>query len=1170
MRLPFIIILAFFFCSILKAQQPELVLPVGHNFRVIGARFSNDARFTVTSSTDGTAKVWETNSGKLISTIRDKKMNIGPARFSMDNKYVITVSENTTAVWEPVAAKLIKKIKGTIADIDSRVITDDGKNLATVSGKTVNICEIPGGKIIRSFRSPAMDFYSACFSSDEKYLVTVSIDQKAAIWEISSGRPVGALQDYDHDKYNMQPLCISGENIAGHYGKTTKLWSIPSGKLIRNFQSANTVNHIDLSADNKLLSISTSDGITQLWDIGDEKKVNEFKGYENGNGALFSPTGEYIGLYANDGSLVIREPINGRVVAELHDLVPGGNSIHYSKDGKYMAVSSGLRAGVYVTNGGKEISELRGHESETRYAEYSPDGKYIVIASSLTAKVWETSTGKLLHNLEGHTDEVRTAVFSPDGKYIVTTSKDRTARVWETQSGKQLSLLEGHTSYVNAGRFSQDGKYVVTSSDDKTAKVWEWEREKCVGDLVGHSAWVVMASFSPDGKYVVTASWDNTARVWERTGKPIAVLKGHADFINMALFSPDNKQVITVADDHEIKFWNINDNKAVRTIHGHSDDVVSLGFSSNGKLFITSSWDKTAKIWETATGKRLNTLIGHRGYVNAAEFSSNGKFVVTASRDNTAKIWDVVTGKLIHDLQGHTGEVNSAKFSHDDKFVVTASLDNTCKVWETNTGKLLYTFLILDNKEYFTWLNSEKGIGYYSGKKEAIRFLSFHIGKINYSFDQFDLQYNRPDKVLEALGNKDTAWISLLRNAYQKRMQRLSISTVLTSGVLSFPIADFANRDTIKYDYKAGNLKLHIKGSDNSFQLDRFNVWVNEVPEYGSKGFSIRDQYKRSVDTVISINLLQGENRVETSVFNVNATESYRSPLFVNYTPASPLKDTLYYIGIGVNQHKNDPSRNLSFAAKDIRDLDSLFRKNNTTVVSKIFIDSSSTKENILSVKKMLMNTGINDKVIIALSGHGVLHEQKDFYFGTYDIDFNKPNERGLKYEDLESLLDDIPARKKLLLIDACHSGEVDTSLVSIASETKETDTLPNTIKTKGDPNRRSRNAIGLDNSFELMKELFTDLSRGNGAVVISAARGLGYAEEDPTWNNGAFTICLKAAFSGNPDFPELKEGADKNGDGVSINELKEYILTKVPLLTKKRQKPTTRRENIEVDWKLW
>ena len=64
--------------------------------------------------------------------------------------------------------------------------------------------------------------------------------------------------------------------------------------------------------------------------------------------------------------------------------------------------------------------------------------------------------------------------------------------------------------------------------------------------------------------------------------------------------------------------------------------------------------------------------------------------------------------------------------------------------------------------------------------------------------------------------------------------------------------------------------------------------------------------------------------------------------------------------------------------------------------------------------------------MIISYSGHGLLSKDYDYFLSTYSINFKNPAENGLPYDELENLLDSIPARKKLMLIDACHSGEVD------------------------------------------------------------------------------------------------------------------------------------------------
>jgi uncharacterized caspase-like protein len=88
--------------------------------------------------------------------------------------------------------------------------------------------------------------------------------------------------------------------------------------------------------------------------------------------------------------------------------------------------------------------------------------------------------------------------------------------------------------------------------------------------------------------------------------------------------------------------------------------------------------------------------------------------------------------------------------------------------------------------------------------------------------------------------------------------------------------------------------------------------------------------------------------------------------------------------------------------------------------------DKEATVPNIIEAKKTLRESDINDVVIVFFAGHGLLDFDMDYYLATTDINFYEPSENGLKYDMFEDLLNGIPARKKILFIDACHSGEVD------------------------------------------------------------------------------------------------------------------------------------------------
>ncbi|HEX8331127.1 MAG TPA: caspase family protein, partial [Segetibacter sp.] len=404
------------------------------------------------------------------------------------------------------------------------------------------------------------------------------------------------------------------------------------------------------------------------------------------------------------------------------------------------------------------------------------------------------------------------------------------------------------------------------------------------------------------------------------------------------------------------------------------------------------------------------------------------------------------------------------------------------------------------------------------------------------------------------MGSTDTALIRSYRRAYEKRVKKLGVDTASFGAGFGLPEADFTNREAVAFEQKEGKLKLQIKGSDTTNALDRFNVWINEVPLFGVKGISVRGKNVNNIDTVITVALSAGTNVIETSITNVNGTESYRMPLTVSYSPSQPYKERLHFIGIGIDQFK-DSIQNLSWSVKDIRDLALKIKEKHNDVIIDTLFNGGVTNESVKNLKARLLNTTENDKVIVSYSGHGLLSKTYDYYLSTYDVNFNKPEEGGLAYEELEGLLDGIPARKKLMLIDACHSGELDKEEILKIEAQDSIRTKEGLITTKSNI-KNVQKKVGMKNSFELMQQLFVNVGRSTGATIISAAGGTQFAQERGDLKNGVFTYSILEFM--------------KNNTSATVSQMRAYVNKRVPELTKGLQVPTTRTETVALDWTFW
>ena len=440
-------------------------------------------------------------------------------------------------------------------------------------------------------------------------------------------------------------------------------------------------------------------------------------------------------------------------------------------------------------------------------------------------------------------------------------------------------------------------------------------------------------------------------------------------------------------------------------------------------------------------------------------------------------------------------------------------------------------------------------------------------GKI-YTFDQFDLFFNRPDIVLERIGVTSKAIIDKYKAAYLKRVEKMGFNIEDMENDKEQPIIEVV-RETVPFLTSNAILNLLYSATGLNNKLDRVNLYVNGNPVYGMKGINLREKSINSIEDELKVQLSSGINKIELSVHNQKGVESKRETFEVFYQ-APPKKPSLYVVTIGVSDYQ-DKDKVLKYAAKDASDMAKLFNtsKNAYSKVETITLKNQEvTKDSILKIKQKLATSGVDDKVVLLISGHGILDKQrKDWYFATQDMDFDHPSLKGISYNDLEGILDGIPARNKLFLLDACHSGELDTGELNtkLRPNEKEINTVPNKEERVLDKGNGGDATVS-QSAFESMKIYFTDIRRFSGSNVISAARGYQSAYEgskNNAYNNGYFTYAFIDGIK--------SKKADKNKDGVvRISELSEYIHAKVVAISGNKQVPTNRQENLENDFVIW
>jgi WD40 repeat protein len=1014
------------------SQELYLGLPLGHNSSVNSVIFSQDGKSILTASMDGTARLWDISSGKLIHTLKGHDSSVNSAVFSPDGKSILTASTDKTArTWNIDSGKLLHTLEGHSDYVSSAVFSSNGKRILTASfDQTARIWDASSGILLFTLEGHTNRITSAIFSPDGKSILTASTDETARIWDTSSGKLLHTLEGHS-DYVSSAVFSPDGKSIlTASFDQTARLWNTSSGKLLHILKGHDSsVNSVAFSPDSKSILTASYDNTARLWDTPSGKLMQTFEGHTSDvNSAVFSPDGKNILTASDDATARLWNATSGKQLHTLQGYTDRVNSAVFSPDGKNILTASFDNPQLWDTYTGKLLLTLEGH-TDRATAILSPDGKIILSASWYeTVRLWDISSGKLLHTIEGHTSKVNSVIFGPDGKRILTASVDKTARIWDTSSGKLLYTLGGHNDWVYSAVFSPDGKSISTASFDETVRLWESSSGKLLHTLKGHTSRVYSVVFSPDGKSILTTSKDKTARIWDTSsGKLLHTLEGHNNYISSAIFSPDGKSILTASKDETARLWGASSGELLHTLEGHTGWVKSAVFSPEGKRILTASEDKSARIWDASSGKLLHILVGHTSKVNSAVFSPDGKVILTASWDKSARLWTASSGKLLHSLEGHAGWVSSAVFSPDKKRVLTASWDGSIIIWDVITGKQLIRHFIFD-KDPKKWVHLHSS-GLFDASPEAMKMMYWTKGL----------------EVIEFAQLKDRYWVPGL---WEKVIKEEPLPDVQDMQELKLqPVVEIN-------EIIDGKLPIKLTKRDGGY--GKVSIWINGKEVINDARGDALDTSKAEQTIYYSIKnhpYLKDTNIIEVKASSADGFVQGRGVDFEFFLEQEEQeKPTFYGIIVGVDDYIND-AIDLKYPGKDAESISkavelgaqNLFGTDQQYVYSITSSgDTRPNKENIKNIfDEVAGKAKAQDVLLVYLSGHGITlggDMNGDFHFLTADATAaNKDAYRDpmirenntISTAELVEWIKAIPALKQVMIIDACGSGKAVDNLIA-------------------------------------------------------------------------------------------------------------------------------------------
>jgi WD40 repeat protein/class 3 adenylate cyclase len=563
----------------------EPVLPpfVGHDVDINDVQFSQDGSMLATAGEDEVLKVWDPETGDLLSSVTGTGQVFGPS-FSADGSLVSASwpDEGSVRIADPSTGKVTLTIDGIATQPFDTALSPDGRSIAVSSGFTgdVSIYVVASGERQFGLRGHLYPVAAISWSPDGRRIATGAFDSSVRIWDGATGRPQIELLGHSGDVISAEWSPDGSRLVTAGSDGTAKVWEVGrvGGRELMSLSGQQTRSGVAAAFSPDGTHVMTGDRVitaVTIWDVGvsgDAEWANVPTDLLTPVDVTFLPDGHVVAP-VDRGSVAVWDLERGR---RIRTIGPGSG-------GPEPVVQ------IAVNQDGTRLATLR------NFAE--------------VGSVWDPTTGELVFEFRSG-DEVSAIDWGPDGDHLLVTDLSGAVTVFDATGKRILGLREAGGFGLETGVFSPDGRLIATSGrgrspTDASVTLWDVELGRAVETVQTPGGQGAMA-FDPSGARLVTGRFDGFVHVYDVDG-----------------------------------------GERLLRFPASEGAVEAIAYNPGGTVIATGGDDGTVRLFDAGTGKRLLILRGHRLLVTGISFSRDGSRLASTSPDGLVRVWALVLDDLI-------------------------------------------------------------------------------------------------------------------------------------------------------------------------------------------------------------------------------------------------------------------------------------------------------------------------------------------------------------------------------------------------------------------------------------------------------------------------------------------------------------------------------------------